>query len=577
MCGIAGIIVGSGAHDSLSKRIEHANRAHSERGPDGSGIWVSPDGTVALGTARLAVTGGRDADQPLYDPWTGVTAFNGEVYDHRSVARENGVPRGDYGIDGLALAAVLAKRGPAGLSSISGMFAAARWDATTNTLTLVRDAVGKKPLYVAQTAGGWVFGSTLRAISVLAGRLDLRAGAVEEYLTLKSVGGRHSAFAGVEQVSPGGWLTLSTSGPPREGRWWTPPRVENTVAPEPTETRERITVAVRQRLWDGATTSVFVSGGLDSAIVLACAAQEADTKIHPIAVGYDHDDGHDERKFARDVARHLGLDLHEVTVREGDLLHLLAESVVATEDPIQDPITVPTLALARAASDVGKVVLTGDGSDEIWGGYERFNSVPVDRQRYFDRAAVFTPEALGLSGYPGSYVDDLPDLDPGPCTTDPLDTVLRLELTNRLRNYHLSRLDKITMHCGIEARAPFLDREVIEFGMRISANAKRTPTPKQPLIDAFADDLPTWLMCRPKQPFSAPITAWLSGPLRVALTDRLGPNAVSRRWVDPEPVLRTLFDPDAVDRQAAANQAWSLLCLETWYDAVARPLMNGRL
>lgn len=572
MCGIAGVVGVGGEYGSLRRRlVEQATLAQRRRGPDGFGIWDDPAATVTLGTARLEVTGGPAAAQPLHDPWAGTTVFNGEIYDHLRIGPAHGLDARRAEADGLALAAVLATAGPSGLRRVPGMFAAARWDPRTRSLTLVRDAVGQKPLYLTRLRDGWCFASTVRAIALMVGPLKLRAGAVEEYLTLKSVGGLHSAFQGIEQIAPGSAVTLAADGSRSDTRWWTPPPVDTVTAPDPAEIRQLVDAAVERRSRAAGTTSVFVSGGLDSAIVLASAKQYA-TRLHPIAVGYDEDDGHDERKFARGVAQHVGLELEEIVVEPEMVPALLRDAVRATEDPIQDPIVVPTLALAERASEHGKVVLTGDGSDEVWGGYERFADVPRGRRRYLDRAAVFRPDELGLDDYPSGYFDDLADADPD--STDPLDRIQRFEVENRLRNYHLARLDKVTMHHGLEARSPFLDISVVERGLRIAGAAKRVPLPKQPLIDAFGDRLPGWLPERPKQPFSMPIARWMSGPLYDELVQRLDRGSFCTAWVDPDPVLEALRSPGGTDLATAAK-AWSLLCLETWHESVAVPLTRG--
>ena len=196
MCGIAGIIVCNGGEldpGILRRAVRQMNRAQRRRGPDGEGAWS--DGRVGIGCVRLAITGDdENGRQPLEDRWGGRLVFNGEIYGHEGVLRSLGEPVASGASDGAALSAVLAWRGPDGLAGVRGMFAAARYDAARGRLLLVRDALGKKPLYYRRTCQGWAFASTLAALRAVSGPMRLRPEAVTEYLVYRSVGGHHSAF-----------------------------------------------------------------------------------------------------------------------------------------------------------------------------------------------------------------------------------------------------------------------------------------------------------------------------------------------------------------------------------------------
>jgi asparagine synthase (glutamine-hydrolysing) len=499
--------------------------------------------------------------QPLIDPWGGVTVLNGELYEPERVLAELGSSLPEGASDTFAMAALLHHRGPEGLRGVRGAFAAARYTPGDGTLLLVRDAVGQKPLYVHRSRAAdepaLLFGSTVRSIAAVVGLPPIREEAIFEYLCLRSVGGMHSAFVGIEQLPPGGWLSVDASLSERSGRWWSPPPVTRQDAPTQ-ELRECLSNAVQSRLWTGAELGLFLSGGLDSSIVAHLARDRApELPMRAYFIGYDVPGTEDERGHAARIAAELGLDVDELVLAAKSVPDLLEDVAAATEDPIQDPVTLPTLVLCRAARERTKVVLTGDGSDEIWGGYERFTDVPQDLSSYLRRAAIFQPEELGLEGFPASYLDDV---DPGPATPDPLDRVLRLEVLNRMRNYHLSRIDKISGSVGLEARSPFLDVQLLDLGLSLSARAKRPGVPKGLLIAAFVDALPEWLVARKKQPFSVPILQWIEGPLHDYTQDTLrNPLAACRQWVAPDSLL------DGLGRTPAlAGRIWSLLQFEAW-------------
>ena len=187
------------------------------------------------------------------------------------------------------------------------------------------------------------------------------------------------------------------------------------------------------------------------------------------SIGYDLACDEDETKYAHRLALSLGSEHKIVTLSSQDVPRLLEDVARLTEDPIQDPVTLPTLCLARLVAERTNIVLTGDGSDEIWGGYARFDHAPESLRDYVPRLAIFHPKELGLDEYPESYFHSVPE---PPANLAPLDRIFRAELLNRLRNYHLARIDKLTMGGGLEARCPFLDIRVLNTGLRICRGAE---------------------------------------------------------------------------------------------------------
>ncbi len=577
MCGIAGIVktgasslrlceVGDSSRREDLARIAAMNRAQSFRGPDASYRWSN--GRVSLGCVRLQICGDEvDGRQPLPDHLGGWTVFNGEIYDHQlpfelpAAVREPGLNS-----DGWALAAALAHEGPQGASRVWGMFAAARFEPRDGSVLLVRDAMGQKPLYLRKSGDEWVFASTLAAIHAGSGPLAVREQALVEYAVFRSVGGHQSAFEGVSQVPPGCWVRINADGSVQRGRWWTVPETpDNRLGAD--QIRRCLDVAIAQRADPEHELALFLSGGLDSAIITASLHhQRPRLPKRVFTVGYDHAEWQDERHHAQRLAESLGIEHVALEVRCAELPELLEAVAVATEDPNQDPVTVPTLKLCRAAAACTKVALTGDGSDEIWGGYSRFDDCPTELDRYLERTMTFLPADLDLETLPASYLEGI---DRPGTELAPLDRIMRLEASNRLPNYHLSRVDKIGMSVGLEVRSPFMDSRVVELGFGMTAEHKRPAgMPKGRLLEAYRHDLPEWLLRRSKQPFSVPIDSWLCGDLEDFAYDLLaGSNAHTRALLDARPWLArlaTCAEGPPQLRAPLAARVWSLLQLEIW-------------
>ena len=562
MCAIVGIFSPEPRDPhSLAALARAMQEAHRFRGPDGEHVWSNAH--VALGSVRLAIHGDSvSGAQPLIDRWGGELVYNGEVFEPEATLRTLGEPYHTHDSDGVALEAVLALKGPSGLDGLRGMFAGARFDPSNGSLTLVRDTWGQKPLYLARHEGGWVFASTVAAVLVAVGPRKLRANAPLEYLIYKSIGGLHTSFDGIEQVPPGSWLRFRRDGVVEAGRFTVPPANAGASAP-PDLIRATIDGAVAARAANDFCNAVLLSGGADSAIVAASLRrQRPDLKMRAFSVGYDVAGREDETEYARRMAEHLGLEHDLIRLDAAMIPRLFAEVARFTEDPIGDPVTLPTLLLARRIADVSKVAVSGDGSDEFWGGYERFDNAPEVLADYLPRLMMFRPNELGLLEPPASYLDGV-EL-PSNCLS-PLDRILRIESANRLRNYHLARIDKLGMAAAVEIRSPFLDARVTYLAHALHADVKRPEgRAKGLLLDAFTADLPDWLVHRKKQPFSMPLVAWLSDGLRSYCRDILGaPNAWVSQYVDP---IDYLNEFDRQPDQATAQRLWSLLQLEAWHE-----------
>lgn len=573
MCSIAAIVFDEPhRRDHMEAILFRMCGAQKSRGPDGTYIWT--DGRVGLAMTRLAIVGSESRGrQPFQSARGGRLIFNGELYQPEKVMTSLGGSFLENECDGAALLRLLEERGLNGLRDVSAMFAFALHTPSEDSVLLARDARGQKPLYRTRlkrpSGRGWAFASTIAALHAAAGPFRIRPEAMQECLIFKSVGGTASAFADVDQIPPGGWMKIARDGSVSEGRWFTSPHPGDQRG-ESDRVRELLSDAILMRLPTQFRSSIFLSGGLDSSIVAAVAARDHEAPSpHVLTVGYDIGGWQDEHSLAIKLAEELGLQHQSLTVGSHDVPDLLKETAVALEDPNHDPVVVPTLLLARAAARESKVVLTGDGSDEFWGGYARFDDPPRSLDAYLKRTMVFHPEDLGLSNYPASYLHGIHI--PSEDSMSPLDRIMRLEVANRLRNYHLSRIDKLTMASALEARSPFLDLKVSGYAESLTATEKRPENrAKGLLVDAFRPLLPQWLLDRKKQPFTVPIETWLEGPLRDFARDILGTTAFVRDLANPDPLFTKLSVPETAT--PAAQRLWSLLHLEIWNREFARQM-----
>ena len=615
MCGIAGV-VGVTERDRASE-MRAMREAIVHRGPDSAGEYCDP--YAALGIRRLRIIDLVTGDQPQSDESGGIwTVFNGEIYNFKELRDE--LARAGHAFrtksDTEVIVHLYERDGPAFVERLDGMFAIAVWDARARTLVLARDRLGKKPL-IYHTAGGELyFGSEHQAL--LAGlrpkRLVPDLNAIALYLRLGYVPAPFDAFAGLRKLAPAEVLTW------RDGeiscrRYWTPPVdvAEVEAAEAAAEVRRLFDRAVAKRLVADVPLGAFLSGGLDSsALVASMAAQSA--QVRTFTIGFDERD-YSELVHARRVAERFGTEHHELIVRP-DTLAILPTLVRHYGEPYADSSAVPTYYLARMAREHVTVALAGDGGDELFAGYRRyramqlaetFDRIPIrvrrgawqavgallpssgserstaarvrrfvrgvaepPSSRYLQIAGIFPSDWLAAAAMPGFATEVL-------CAEQELaargaqvqgDAVTRSQRTDiaqYLPDDLLVKVDIASMANSLEVRAPFLDRELVEYAMRLPTGLKiRAGRGKWLLRQAFADVLPPETAARGKQGFGLPIGAWLRTTLRPLLDDVvLSRNALDRGYLMPAAV-RSLVDEHlrGVDH---THRLWSLIMLELWH------------
>ena len=623
MCGIAGIVgpgVG-GAQDRavLATMLEHL--AH--RGPD-DGHVVAGDG-FALGARRLAIVDVERGRQPMEDPrGPVVVAMNGELYDHAAL-RADLEARGERfatHADTETLLRGFVRDGAACLDRLDGMWAMAAWDGRDRTLTLARDRLGEKPLVWFESRGRIVFASEWRALAAhpdAPRRLDPEAVAL--YLLHRFVPAPRTAVHGVHRLPPAHRLVWKDGRVAVEPYWSLPvpggplPDGCATPADAARTVRDLLDRSVAARLAVEVPTGVFLSGGVDSAAVAAFAVRRERVPTFTLRPA---DREFDEGDAARETALALGTDHHEVPVDAAALLAGFDEVLTRVDEPIGDPSLVPTLLLSRAARRDVKVVLGGEGADELFGGYPTYlgarwsraaraiprplrrllramtpagghgnvrtswlvrrlldgaDLAPLERHLAWfgafataEVAALFRPD-VRPAGVPDALLAPTRSAaGPATATGDDVDALLRADLTTHLPEALLAKVDRASMLAGLEARAPFLSRALVETAARLPARWKvgRKAT-KRVLRRALDGVVPPAVLARRKRGFAVPTARLLEGPLGDRLTERLASSRAVRELLDPAPA-RALLAEHRAGRADHARRLYPLLVLLEWSD-----------
>jgi len=564
MCGIVGYAGRPGAVTANLLAAMRDTIAH--RGPDDSGIWSSPDGSVVLGHRRLAILDLSPAGaQPMENSSRrSVIVFNGEIYNHEELRRE--LAAGGVHFTGRSDTEVLLAAydawGERCVARLRGMFAFAIYDQTRRVLFLARDRAGEKPLYWAEHRGGLVFASELKALMAdpeFPRRLSPEG--LAYYLSFGYVPGDKCILEGVHKLPPAHCLSWSlTGGAPKINRYWDIPsarRDDASSIDELTDDLQRLlTAAVSEQLVADVPLAVLLSGGVDSSLVAAIAAQVSHHKVRTFTVTLPNHPRLDESRFARSVAQYLGTDHVELPLdhSSADLVQKLA---IQFDEPIADSSMIPTYLLAKTVSQHCKVVVGGDGGDELFGGYRSYQSA-LQREKLRDRlpraarsliaatARRILPNGAkgrnALMALNGTTADGIAQ---SAVWTDPADyprispwlfrrsqkyspTLWRRNLVEEARGLPgaamaadfrsylpediLVKVDRAAMLCSLEVRAPFLDQRVIEFAYeRIPNRLQATLQQRKILLKRLAKRLlPPDLDIDRKQGFTIPISKWLT-------------------------------------------------------------------
>src|SRR2546423_4494828 len=619
MCGIAGIV--GTRPDDRAAAMRAMRDAIVHRGPDSAGEHVEPH--VALGVRRLRIIDLATGDQPQCDESQTVwTVFNGEIWNYTSL-RDTLVTKGHRFAtrsDTEVIVHLYEEHGERFVQHLDGMFALAVWDSRQRTLVLARDRLGKKPLLYRIDDGELRFASEHQALLAgLPARPAVDRPAIALYLRLGYVPAPFDAFSGVVKLRPAETLVWRDGTVDRH-RYWQPPA--DTLPVGETEAiasvRRLVDQAVAKRLMSDVPLGAFLSGGVDSSILVASMAAQS-THVRTFTIGFDERD-YSEVVHARRIAERYRTEHHELIVRP-DTLAILPTLVRHYGEPYADSSAIPTYYLAQMARRDVTVALGGDGGDELFGGDRRYQAVraaaafdrvpgPLRRgffgglaaalpaggsersvgararrfargvarepaRRYLDWLGISDRDWLAAAATPDFRADvraaeaELDRRAAGVCG-DPMTRAQRLDLELYLPDDLLVKVDIASMACSLEVRAPFLDRALVEYAFRLPADLTiRGRSTKWVLRQAFADVLPAENAARTKQGFGLPIGAWLRTSLRSLLEDVvLSPTALGRGYLDPS-APRRLVDEHlrGVDH---THRLWSLIMLELWHQELAR-------
>ncbi len=621
MCGIAGFLLRKGSAEPASVKAMCDPIRH--RGPDDEGVYT--DGGCGIGMRRLSIIDLGTGHQPLSNEDGSVwVVFNGEIYNYREL-RDDLIRRGHRfatNSDTETLVHLYEEKGAEGFALLRGMFAFCVWDARRRKILLARDRFGKKPLYYARTPSGLYFGSELKCLRAAGVPLDIDREALRLYFQFGYIPDPYSAFLAIRKLLPGCWMEFSEDGGVREGRYWKLPPFsdENRTGLSEEESRrhlrELFDESVHIRMIADVPLGAFLSGGVDSSLVVASMALQSAEPVKTFSIGFE-ESAYNELPYAALVARKYHTDHHEIVVRP-DAASLLTKLARHFDEPFADSSAIPTYIVSEFAARHVKVALSGDGGDELFAGYTTVKSVL--KYRFLDRvpamlrrAISWTAERLPYAAYGKNFLRGigsptaldryfnqnytqyflrermlapewmlpadaaflrhlLPD-DFLPDGADIVSQAMYFEATANLPGDMLVKVDRASMAASLEVRCPMLDHRFAEFATGIPTSWKwRDGKGKRILLDALGDRLPVEVLTRPKMGFGAPIDHWFRGPLREMVHDSLLSPAFLRRGIVSPDFLKYLLAEHASGRRDNQHQIYSLLMLDLWYRDLEEPI-----
>jgi asparagine synthase (glutamine-hydrolysing) len=623
MCGIAGFADrnihdtwrrGSAGADGAAALLRGMCDAIRHRGPDDEGMHVAPG--AAIGMRRLSIIDLATGHQPIHNEDSTVwVVFNGEIYNYAPLRAELEARGHRFytASDTETIVHAYEQWGQGAFARLRGMFAIAIWDSRDGTLLLARDRVGIKPLHYTVAGDRLYFGSEIKSIlaAIEAPALDLAA--LDHYLSFLYTPRDATIFAGIRKLPPGHALRWRR-GEIDVTRYWQMPADERMPASEGEAVealREVLRDAVRSHLMSEVPLGAFLSGGVDSSLVVALMAEASPRPISTFSIGFD-DPQFDELDHARVVARHFGTDHHEFVVKP-DALAIIDDIIEHFDEPFGDWSAIPTWYVSEMARRHVTVVLSGDGGDELFGGYDRY--FPHPRVAAFDRWSPPGTRAVASLVWPrlphgatgknflrrvsrdpqGRYLDEI-----GCFQGDEKDALLTADLRRRLGRsdaeerlgshfgrfaglpWHgqmmrfdfetylpediLTKVDRMSMAHSIESRVPLLDNEVVEFAARVPASLKvRNGRRKHILKEAAAGLVPAEVLTRRKQGFGVPVGTWFRGDLREFFSDvLLSTRARQRGYFEPAFVDRIVRE-HVTGRRDHQLHLWALVVFELWH------------
>ncbi|HJR58578.1 MAG TPA: asparagine synthase (glutamine-hydrolyzing) [Vicinamibacterales bacterium] len=631
MCGIAGFVDRSqGARKDADFALLHGMcDVIRHRGPDDEGIHV--EGGVGLGMRRLSIIDLSTGHQPIHNEDESVwVVFNGEIYNYRALRTE--LERAGHRFytasDTETIVHAYEEWGEECFAHFRGMFGIALWDRRTRTLWLARDRAGIKPLHYAEHAGRLFFGSELKSL-IAAGAVDgaIDVESLDHYLSFLYTPRDRSIFKGVSKLPPGHLLRWQDGRFTVRAYWQVDVResFRGTAEDAAQKLRTVLADAVSSHMVSDVPLGAFLSGGVDSSAVVGLMAETSDRPVKTFSIGFDEPE-YDELEHARAVANHFGTDHHEFVVRP-DGLSILDQMIEHFDEPFADSSAIPTWYVSEMARRHVTVVLSGDGGDELFGGYdrylphprvERFDRLPIPGRRLLastvwpllphgaqgknflrhvardadgrfldsvalfradEKAALYTPElraSLGGASAEATLGRRFTRFSALP----PHSRMMRFDFETYLPEDVLTKVDRMSMAHSIESRVPLLDNEVIDFAASLPAHFKiHEGRRKHVLKEAVKGLLPPGILDRRKQGFGVPLGMWFRGRLTDVFADILGSARTRQRGYFQPAFLERLVHEHLSGRRDHTLRLWQLLVFELWHrqyiDSPAAPPMRA--
>ncbi|HEV2859207.1 MAG TPA: asparagine synthase (glutamine-hydrolyzing) [Solirubrobacterales bacterium] len=620
MCGICGLVAGERERAPDQEALARMSGRLIHRGPDDDGLFC--EGPVALAARRLSIIDLAGGHQPIAnEDGSCVVVQNGEIYNYRELKREleGRGHRFATDCDTEVLVHGYEEWGDAFAEHLRGMFAIALWDKRRQRLLLVRDRFGIKPLYYRHLDGGLSFASELKAMLEQPGfSREIDPQAVAAYLAFNSIPAPLTIFKQARKLPPGHLLAweggevalrrYARPGPPAAGEARSGSAEELAA-----ELREVLDDSVRAHLVADVPVGVLLSGGVDSGGLAALASKHVDEPLRTFSIGFE-EEGFNELSRARLVAERYGTDHHELILRP-DAVELLPKLVEAFDEPFGDSSALPTYLVSELAVSEVKVALSGEGGDELFGGYytyvadllarrvgrlaalarplaealpSRTDRVGFDyKAKRFARAAalpplerhhgwkeIFSAQARADLAGPSAAAWDPLDLYrqryAETAGAEPLARMQDVDLGIYLVDDLLVKTDRLSMAHSLELRVPFLDPKVAEFAFALPTRLKVRGLAKKRLLRAALEPLlPREIIHGRKQGFSIPIAAWLRGPLEPFAREVLAPSAVARQGLLDPAAVTPILDRHCAGQEDLSRQIWGLMALTLWFDRYA--------
>jgi asparagine synthase (glutamine-hydrolysing) len=586
MCGIAGVITASASAAALQPQLEACAAALRHRGPDDFGVTL--DGAVGLVHTRLSIIDLAGGHQPIVTPGGELSAVvNGEIYNYVELRREFVTRSGIEPLthsDSECVLLAYAAEGIDGLRRLHGMFALAIHDRARRRVVLARDRLGIKPLYVYQDATRVAFGSELKALlPLLPAPPSLDEDAVAQFLENEYCAGERTALRGIQRVPPGHALVIDAALGVQRVRYWSLQQVR-ALDLDMDQAQEAFSALVEQVMREHMRADVpfglFLSGGVDSSLLCAMLTRLHDRPIESFSIGYTVNRERNELDDAQRIAQRFGTQHHALEITPADLLARLPHAVWSTDELMRDYAILPTSLLAERAGRSLKVIFTGEGGDEVFAGYARYRKRPL--QRWLSnlmrpglggfslrnrwpaalRKHCYGPRLLAVTnGFRRAKIQAWGET---PSAWSNLQRIQHADLVGALPDKLLVKVDRSLMAWSVEARVPFLDHRIVEFGLGLPDALKVQAGMGKLLLRRWGQrHIPGPTLMQSKRGFHVPVRQMLGGDFLAQLGQALAANEAVRRWFNVEGVRALVAAHQG--GQNHSEQLWGLMQFAIWH------------